>query len=94
MPYTLHEAAITYETGGQAAFDAMIVVSAPEAIRLERSRQRDHASEQSIRDRMAKQWPEEHKLALADFVIINDGQQLLFPQVLAIHRQLSQPLLV
>lgn len=87
-PYTLHEAAITYEIGGQGVFDAMIVVSAPEAIRLQRSMQRDQASEQNIRDRMAKQWPEEKKIALADFVIVNDGLQLLFPQVLKIHHQL------
>lgn len=90
VPYTLHEAAITFETGGEKALDAVIVVKAPEAVRLQRSMQRDGSSEQQIKERMAQQWAEEKKVALANFLINNDGKTLLFPQVLRIHQQLCQ----
>jgi dephospho-CoA kinase len=39
---------------------------------------------------MDKQMPEGEKIALADFVIYNDGQHSLIRQVYAIHEQLSQ----
>jgi len=38
---------------------------------------------------MANQWEDEKKTALSDFVIINDGKQLVIPQVLNIHQQLT-----
>jgi dephospho-CoA kinase len=38
---------------------------------------------------MSYQWPEEKKLPLADFIIINDGKSLLLPQVAALHQNLS-----
>lgn len=88
VPYTLHEAAITFETGGEKALDAVIVVAAPEAIRLQRSMQRDGSSREQVLERMAQQWEEEKKIALADFVIYNDGIRLLLPQVLHIHQAL------
>lgn len=87
--YTLHEAAITYETGGDRALDYVIVVTAPEEIRLARVRQRDGTTPEQIRARMAKQWPEAEKIARADHRIINDGHHLLLPQVLRLHRLLT-----
>ncbi len=90
VPYTLHEAAITFETGGEKALDAVIVVTAPEAIRLQRSMQRDGSSEKQVQERMAQQWTEEKKVTLANFVIHNDGKSLLLPQVLHIHQALLQ----
>jgi dephospho-CoA kinase len=90
VPYTLYEAALIYESGGDRAMDAVIVVSAPEAIRLRRVMERDGVSEADVRARMARQWPEARKVARADFVIDNDGDHALIPQVLAIHRALQE----
>lgn len=87
-PYTLHEAAITFETGGDRALDAVIVVTAPAEVRLQRVMQRDDVKESDVRARMDKQWPEEKKIALADYLIDNSGDRLLLPQVLSVHRQL------
>lgn len=88
-PYTLREAALLIESGGYRFVDALIVVTAPEALRIERVMQRDQVDAVAVKARMAKQMPEEEKLAFADFVINNDGQSALIPQVIAIHRQLS-----
>jgi len=86
--YALYEAALILENGFQKHFDKLILVSAPEKLRIERIKERDKLSEKAIRARMNKQWPEEKKLELVDFVIVNDGSQMLIPQVIALHRAL------
>lgn len=87
-PYTLYEAAITFETGGNKVLDKIIVVSAPVDTRLQRVMQRDQVTAEQVEARMKKQWPEEKKKQLADFIIENDGQSLLIPQVLKVHQEL------
>lgn len=86
--YTLKEAALMVESGSHKHLDFLIVVSAPENIRIERVMQRDGLSEEQVRARMRGQLPESEKLALADFVILNDGNHLLIPQIWKIHRQI------
>lgn len=88
VAYTLYEAAITFETGGYKVLDQVIVVSAPEDIRLRRVMQRDGVQAAQVKARMDKQWPENKKIELAKWVIDNSGDQLLMPQVLAVHREL------
>ncbi|RMF02697.1 MAG: dephospho-CoA kinase, partial [Bacteroidetes bacterium] len=87
-PYTLREAALLFESGIYRSLDKIIVVTAPEDLRIARVVARDQTTPAAVRARMDKQWPEERKVALADFVIYNDGEQLLIPQVLDIHKQL------
>lgn len=50
--------------------------------------ERDHVSRDEILRRMAKQLDEEIKMSKCDFVVINDEQQLLIPQVLELHEKL------
>lgn len=88
VPYTLYEAAITFETGGYKVLDKVIVVTASEATRLQRVINRDNVNEAQVKARMDKQWPEEKKAGMADFLIDNEGTQPLLPQVLEMHRQL------
>lgn len=87
-PYVLQEAAILFETGGHARFNKMIMVSAPEALRIERVMQRSGWTREEVLQRMSNQWGESQKLALADFVILNDGSKPLLPQILVIHENL------
>ncbi|MEL6970579.1 MAG: dephospho-CoA kinase [Bacteroidota bacterium] len=89
-PYTLREAALLYESGIYQLLDKIITVTAPEALRIERVMQRDKVDEAAVRARIDKQWPEDQKVALADFVVHNDGQQSLIRQVYDIHQQLIQ----
>ncbi len=88
-PYTLKEAALLYEAGSFKALDTIIVVSAPEALRIDRVLQRDQQRTiEQVKAIIAKQLPEAEKVARADFVITNDEKQLVIPQVLAIHEEL------
>lgn len=88
-PYTLREAALLFESGSYLSLDKIIVVSAPDELRIQRVMARDQCDRQAVLDRMARQMPQAEKEARADFIIRNDGVSLLIPQVLAIHRQLS-----
>lgn len=87
--YTLKEAALMVESGSYRHLDYLIVVTAPEALRIHRVMERDNLPEEAIRRRLQNQLPESEKAAVADFVINNDGTQLLLPQVWAIHRTLT-----
>lgn len=89
-PYTLKEAALMIESGSYKHLDFLIVVSAPEAVRIERVVKRDGVSEAQVRARMRHQLPEAEKLALADFVILNDGQNSLIRQVFKTHQALLE----
>lgn len=75
------ECAILYESGFEQSVDKVLMVYAPKEIRLQRAMQRDSASEVQIRSRMAAQFSEEVKRKRADFVVINDGVCLLWPQL-------------
>jgi dephospho-CoA kinase len=89
-PWVAMEAAILAETGGHKAFDTIIVVSAPEDVRLRRVMERDGVGEEAARARMRNQAQEEERLAIADHVILNDDHHLVIPQVLRIHEVLAR----
>lgn len=84
-PYVIMEAAILAEHGGHKAMDRMIVVTAPEQVRVHRVMARDLVDEVSVRSRMAHQFDDESRLAIADHVILNDDRKLVIPQVLSVH---------
>lgn len=87
-PYAIKEAALLIESGSHKQLDKLIVVTAPIELRIERVMARDNAQRADIEARIAKQMDEAEKVKLADFVIINDGQHPLVPQVMNIHRNL------
>ncbi len=87
-PYTLKEAALMVESGSHKFLDFLIVVTAPEGLRVQRVVRRDGVSAEQARARMANQMPEIEKVKLADFVIENDGEHALIPQVWKIHREI------
>tara|TARA_B100001115_G_scaffold183208_2_gene181386 strand:- start:672 stop:1265 length:594 start_codon:yes stop_codon:yes gene_type:complete len=87
-PYIIREAAILFESGTHKDCAKIIVVSAPEELRLQRVVKRSGESPEQVKARMAKQWPQEKKEALADYIIHNDHQEMLIPQVLQIHEDL------
>lgn len=86
-PYTLKEAALFFEAGSAVGFDYMIGVFAPQHLRIKRVMDRDHVNREEVLLRMKRQIQEEIKMRLCDFVLINDEQQLLIPQVLKLHEQ-------
>jgi dephospho-CoA kinase len=88
FPYVIHEAAILFESGFNRYFDKVIVVDAPSEICINRVMCRDGVSRQQAVTRMQNQWESSKKATMADFVISNDEQVLVIPQVMAIHGQL------
>jgi dephospho-CoA kinase len=66
-----YESAIVLEHGNEGKFDAVILVSCPEKLRLERIQQRDDLTQDEIQSRTRFQWPDEKKRKLADHVIEN-----------------------
>jgi dephospho-CoA kinase len=62
---TVTEIPLLYETGSDRRFDAVVVITAPEALRRERRPRTD--------DREQRLLPEEEKVALADYTYVNDG---------------------
>jgi dephospho-CoA kinase len=94
-PYVIKEAALMNAAGPREAgpreagqgndLDAVVVVTAPESLRIERVRLRDpHRSVAEIQAIMARQLSEEARLQLADYVLHNDEKKSLIPQLLAL----------
>ncbi|HTL81856.1 MAG TPA: dephospho-CoA kinase [Bacteroidia bacterium] len=86
--YVIKEAAILIEIG-DTSVDKMILVTAPEDVRIERIIQRDGISEEEIHRRMKNQWNDEQKMKKADVVLVNDGKEMLLEKVLELHKEFS-----
>ena len=85
VPYVLKEAAILFESDSYKLCNRSIMVTAPLDIRIARVTQRDGITAEEVKNRNSRQFTEEKKLALANDVIINDGTQLVIPQVIKLH---------
>lgn len=85
-PYLINEAALMFESGRYQDLDKVITVFAPENIRIQRVSLRDkHRSEKETKAIIKKQLAEEEKIKRANYVIYNDGAELVIPQVLELH---------
>tara|TARA_B110000908_G_scaffold100371_1_gene118396 strand:+ start:2799 stop:3374 length:576 start_codon:yes stop_codon:yes gene_type:complete len=83
------EAAILFESDAHIGLDAVICVTAAEGLRIARVQKRDGSSVQEIKTRMSKQMSQDKKEALADFIIVNDGEQLLLPQLVNVLKEME-----
>ena len=86
-PYIIKEAALIFESGSNKFLDKVIGVSSPISLRMERTMKRSNITSEQVKERMALQMDEKEKLRLCDYVIINDEQQMLIPQVLLLHQK-------
>ena len=80
-PVIFNEAAILIETGAHKNFDRMVLVSAPELLRIQRVQKRDKTTEENVKQRIEKQWTDAKKREFIDFEIVNDEAQPLLIQV-------------
>lgn len=85
-PYSIKEAALLFESGAAENLDFVIGVYAPQALRIKRVMKRDNLAQDEIVKRINRQVNEEMKMKLCDFVITNNEQELLIPQVLKLHQ--------
>jgi dephospho-CoA kinase len=72
-PVAVADIPLLYETGRDAAFDAVIVVACKPATQLQRVMTRDHLSRDAAQRRIAAQLPIADKVKRADHVIRTDG---------------------
>lgn len=89
-----NEAAIIFETNRESAFDKTILVTAPLELKISRIIARDKMSKKDVLARMNKQWTDEQKIPLADFIIENDEKQALLPQLMEVLKQLNHSISV
>lgn len=86
VKYVLKEAALLFESGSYKSLDAVVLVTAPKQLRIQRVLTRDpHRTKQDVLAIIDKQLPEEKKKVLADFTIINDNKLMILPAVLKLH---------
>ncbi len=88
--YIIKEAALLFESGSVAALDYVIGVQSPVSMRIKRVMERDNVNREHVLERMNKQIDEGIKMKLCDFIIVNDEQQMVIPQVLQLHEILMK----
>ena len=86
--YILKEAAILFESGANKLVDKVITVTAPNLLKIQRAMHRDNITEEQVVVRMKNQWSDEEKIKLSQFVIYNDEENLIIPQIIKVHEML------
>lgn len=89
-PLVAIESAILIEAGFADEVDVVVMVYAPQELRIRRAIHRDTASREAIEQRISSQMNDEEKRGKADFVIVNDDETPLIPQVLELIGLLSK----
>lgn len=84
-PYLIKEAAIMNKAGNNNSLDVVVVVEAPLDLRIKRILHRDKRSEAEIRTIIQRQVTDEERRRIADFIVNNDEESALIPQVLHLH---------
>ena len=87
-PYCIKEAALIFESGAQQNLDYVIGVTAPSPLRILRTMNRDGITREEVIARMDKQMDDTIKMKLCDFIIKNDEQEMLLPQILQLHKKI------
>jgi len=67
------ESAIIYESGIYRLVDRIIVVTAPQEVRIQRVMQRDGITREKVLEWMERQLPQDEVRQRADYEIVNDG---------------------
>ena len=90
VKYVLREAALLIESGMHKTVDRLIVVTSPLDLRIKRIRMRDPwRSEGEIEAIISRQLAESEKVKLADYVVVNDEDSMLIPQILELHKKFN-----
>lgn len=84
------ESAILLEAGFRDEVDVVVMVYASREVRIARAMRRDASSRDSVEKRIDSQMDDGEKQAQADFVLVNDDETALLPQVLNLISSLSR----
>ena len=90
--YVIKEAALIFESGAADGLFKVIGVTAPLSLRTHRVMQRDGITKDQVDARMRNQISDTIKMRLCDYVIENNNQQMVIPQVLEIDKAIRAAL--
>lgn len=88
-PFIIKEVAILFETKSEKDFDKIILVTAPEEIRIKRVMKRDNVSEKEVLERMKNQLPDTEKMSKSDYVVDNKNVNDTKKQIKKIYELLN-----
>jgi dephospho-CoA kinase len=91
-PYVIKEAALIFESAAADGLFKVIGVTAPLSLRIQRVMQRDGVSKEQVEARMQHQISDTIKMRLCDYVIQNNNQEMLIPQVLELDKAIRAAL--
>lgn len=83
--YVVEDAAVLIESGGWQRMDYVVVVTAPQEVRIGRVMRRDGCSREQAWARIHAQMEDHERMGYADFVVAADEKRLLVPQVVELH---------
>jgi dephospho-CoA kinase len=81
-PYIVREAAILIESGSYKDCDQIILIAAPEKVRISRVMKRDGLTEEEVIKRIRAQWTDEERSTYATQVWTNDNRSSLLEKIL------------
>lgn len=88
--FVIKESAILFEIEGNKHCDAVILVTAPEDIRITRVIKRDHISKQEVMARIKNQWPDHRKIPISDYVIENINKTVVIKKIEEVFETLNK----
>jgi dephospho-CoA kinase len=90
-PYVIYDAPLLVEVGAHRGLDALIVIAAERETQIARAVARDGMARDEAERRIAAQLPLADKVAVADYVVNNDGSfEALEEAVRATHRSILE----
>ena len=89
-PFVIQESAILFESNSFKLFDHIVLVTAPEEIRIQRILRRPEMTREKILRIMRNQLPEEEKIVRSHFIINNDETTLILPLILSIYSEMRK----
>lgn len=87
--YLFLECAILFEGKFDLLVDKIILVTASEAVRIERVMKRDQSTVEQVKARIRNQMGDEEKMKHADYVVRTDDNQDMYPKMKHLLSQLS-----
>ncbi len=85
--YIIKEAALLFESGSYKDLDKVILVAAPEEIRIKRVVERDKTNEKAVKKIIESQMSENEKQQKSNYIINNDNTVLIIPHILELHNE-------
>lgn len=91
--YAINESAIVFENKLEGYFDFVISVIADKDKRIERVMKRNNVSEDEVQKRMSNQVNDSVRLKHSNFIVDNNEENLILPQIVKINEKIIQKLL-